>query len=202
MKTFLLSLTILAFAAAVQSAEPPSNDVAAKVAVALAAWPNGRRRRRFTPPIALVIRQRASIALSIPLPASACQSIDANQPPVLLHKAAAPKLTYIVVSRRDCVPCLNLAAELRANGKVEGFPGGTIYTDRPDLEYDYGITAFPTILLFENNKVISRHVGYMSAADLLHWVQNPDEPQSRGESMGANDVGMVGSSWSGDRGSF
>lgn len=109
-------------------------------------------------------------------------------PPVLTGK---PVVQLLILSRHDCPPCAALKAELHVNGQADAFPRWDVFTDSPDLNAKYGVTAFPTIILLKGGKEVSRHVGYMSAADMLLWRDNLDAPQSRGESVQAATYAVV-----------
>jgi hypothetical protein len=95
----------------------------------------------------------------------------------------------VVISRSDCPPCAKLKAELDANGQGDDFPGGKIYTDRPDIEDEYhGVTAYPTIILtIGYGSEVARHVGYLSAEQIKAWIADPKKPIAEGE----NAVGPV-----------
>jgi hypothetical protein len=107
-------------------------------------------------------------------------AVAAERPP---QAPAVESLQFLILSRTACVPCANQKAELKANGSAGDYPQWDIFTNRPDLDALHEITAYPTILLLRNGKEISRHVGYLSASDLLRWMDNPDQPQSRTESV-------------------
>jgi hypothetical protein len=124
----------------------------------------------------------------------ACQCDDgkpcqANKPAKPL--TGLPHLSFLVISKSACPPCERLRAELMAKWASDGSPDWDIWKDSPGTEAVYGgITAYPTILLLRDGKEVSRHVGYMSTADLLKWRDNPTSPQSRGKKGADYDVAV------------
>jgi hypothetical protein len=116
---------------------------------------------------------------SASLLAAAPQSPRPPQAPVLLKTdqasetttARSSSLSILVLSKTGCVPCMHLAAELKAHGDDLVWD---IWKDSPRMEAKYGgVTAYPTILLLRDGKEISRRVGYTSVEDLSRWVDDP-----------------------------
>jgi thiol-disulfide isomerase/thioredoxin len=92
----------------------------------------------------------------------------------------APKYQFLILSHRPCVPCEKMAAELKADG--DDLPWD-IFINSVNLDAKYNVTAYPTILLLKDGREKARHEGYMSVPDLTRWLADPDQPQSRGESV-------------------
>ncbi len=116
---------------------------------------------------------------SASLLAGASQAPRPTQAPVLSSSnnaaetstARKPLVSILVISKTGCVPCMRLAAELKAHGDNLEWD---IWKDSPRMEAKYGgVTAYPTILLLRDGKEISRRVGYTSIEDLSRWVDDP-----------------------------
>jgi hypothetical protein len=187
MKTFLFSLTFLAFAAAVTAAEPTPVRVAVALALSAARPPQAPVAPQAPAVADLCNCQDTGDCVCSP---GKCACSYCTSHPSLRPIATSPTYSIAVLSRTKCPPCASLAAELRANG---GDIEWDIWTGRADVEAKYaGVTAYPTILLLRDGREVSRHVGYMSAVGVKRWMvkrwmADTTGPQSRGQ---------IGSKWS------
>jgi hypothetical protein len=175
-KCFFLPLTVLAFAATLQAAEPPDPATAACVVVAM-----------------VLAQRQASVTPQAPachVPGCACVDCGAYcvqldgkcACPALSDDAAPLALSLLVISRSDCPPCAKLLAELKAHGDALEWD---VWKNSPKTEAKYGgVTAYPTIILLRDGKEAARRVGYASVEELTAWANDPEKPISEGENVG------------------
>lgn len=226
MKSFFLTCTFLAVAAALQAAAPPPDPaVAARVAVSLAlaqrqaavkpaenlkTWygvlkwidpdsptygdkglvfvtdTGGTYFLKFNKGVGFDGKWEDGIT-QLTITGQLAQGPNFDSPAIQVFSIqvstrTAPSSTYsfLVLSRTACAPCSHLADELHTNGDTLTYD---IFVGRNDLDAKYAVAAYPTILLLRDGVEAGRHVGYMSAADMIQWLANPDAPQSRGEAV-------------------
>jgi uncharacterized membrane protein YgcG len=185
-KCFFLPLTVLAFAATLQAAEPPDPATAACVVVAM-----------------VLAQRQASVTPQAPachVPGCACVDCGAYcvqldgkcACPALSDDAAPLALSLLVISRSDCPPCAKLLAELKAHGDALEWD---VWKNSPKTEAKYGgVTAYPTIILLRDGKETARRVGYASVEELTAWANDPEKPITEGENVGRNEMVSGGDS--------
>lgn len=71
-----------------------------------------------------------------------------------------------------CGPCKMLGTVLESAQEEIGIPIIKINTDKfPELSAQFGVMSIPTVLLMENSKEVSKHIGYMQKEELLDFVK-------------------------------
>ncbi len=70
-----------------------------------------------------------------------------------------------------CGPCKMLSLVMDKIDKKNIIPIIKVDIDEEsNLAEKYGITAVPTLIIFENNKEVKRKTGFMSEEELERWV--------------------------------
>lgn len=71
-----------------------------------------------------------------------------------------------------CGPCKMMGMTLENMGDRLSIPVVKVNTDKfPDLSQRFGVMSIPTLIIMENGKEVSKHIGFMSEADLEDFVK-------------------------------
>ena len=71
-----------------------------------------------------------------------------------------------------CGPCKMLGSVLESMENSINMPIIKVNTDKfPNISAKFGIMSIPTVMIFENSKEVSKHIGYMSKEEIEDFIK-------------------------------